>query len=54
MGNTFKGKEVITVDLVKVSYGTVINTLRSLEAKKIVVKQGAGRDTKYALTISLR
>ena len=41
-------------DFVKVSYGTVINTLRSLEAKKIVVKQGAGRDTKYALTISLR
>lgn len=40
-------------DFVKVSYGTVINTLRSLEAKKIVVKQGAGRDTKYALTISL-
>ena len=41
-------------DFVKVSYGTVINTLSSLEAKKIVVKQGAGRDTKYALTISLR
>lgn len=40
-------------DFVKVSYGTVINTLRSLAAKKIVVKQGAGRDTKYALTISL-
>lgn len=41
-------------DFVKVSYGTVINTLRSLEAKKIVVKQGAGRDTKYALTFGLR
>lgn len=41
-------------DFVKVSYGTVINTIRSLEAKKIVVKQGAGRDTKYALTIGLR
>lgn len=41
-------------DFMKVSYGTVINTLRSLEAKKIVVKQGAGRETKYALTIGLR
>ena len=39
-------------DFVNVSYGTVINTLRSLEAKKIVVKQGAGRETKYALIIS--
>lgn len=41
-------------DYVNVSYGTVISTLRSLEAKKILVKQGAGRDTKYALTIGLR
>ena len=41
-------------DYVNVSYGTVISTLRSLEAKKIIVKQGAGRNTRYALTVNLR
>lgn len=41
-------------DFVKVSYGTTVNTLSSLEAKKIVAKQGAGRNTKYALTVNLR
>lgn len=41
-------------DFVNVSYGTIVNTLGLLEAKKVVVKQGAGRNTKYTLTVNLR
>ncbi len=31
------------------SYSTAINVLRSLETKRVVVKEGAGRDTRYRL-----